>query len=249
LLLGAIGTLVVVLIVAGAVIGLQRQPRQEVAGYFEELSKAELGKVQPLVEQYVECLETQGTQDALRLCSPEFAPRASFLATHFAGQLRRLEPVELEIERAYRAPDPNEDICIVHCRARGEQDTRTFMLALISIEDAFKVDGLAVLKQNGRRLSASPQSWDALDAVLAVAFERLQSRRHFKEVALTVLLVLALLTFSFLRRRCPACGKLWALKRTTWYYLLWFPDDGMYEYKCKACGEITWLDHSPGPCA
>jgi len=246
LLLGAVGTLLVVLIVSGIVIWLHLQSRQREAGHAEELSNAECAKIETYVEQYVDALETQDTQDTLRFYSSEFSRLASFLATDLSGQLRRLEPVDMEMERAYCVPDAEGDIYMAHCRVRGEQGTKTFILALISFADGFKVDGLAVLRRNSRSLSASPQSRDALDAVAAAAYERLRSRGQFRKIALTVLSILGLLTFGFLRRRCPACGKLWALKRTTWHYFLWFPDDGMYEYQCKACGETTWLYHGSG---
>lgn len=249
LLLFAVGVPLVVLIVSAVLFWLYMQSGQEAIGHLEELPKVELERIQLFVEQYVEALETQETQDTLAFYSPEYSQYASFLATEFSGQLRRLEPVEMEVERAYRAPDAEGDICIAHCRVRGEQGSKTFMLAVLSTDGSFKVDGLAIFRETSGSVSASPQSSDVLDAAAHAAFERVQSRKHFKKTALTVLLVLGVLTMTFLRRRCPACGKLWALKRTTWYYLLWFPDDGMYEYKCKACGEVTWLCHRPGPSA
>ncbi len=45
--------------------------------------------------------------------------------------------------------------------------------------------------------------------------------------------------FLYFRRKCPACGRAWGLRRiNVWYWF--FHDFGRYEYRCRNCGHIKW---------
>lgn len=241
ILISVVAVVLVMVLTSLLVLGTLRSRSAQAGAAAQGLTLPELDRIQAFAQRYLGLLENGELEAANQLHSPGFGPRGhgSFIG-EFSRLLSRFQTIERDCTQACREPNPEGDCFFLWYEFRFDRREQALILSVIQIGQTLAIDGVVLLEPSGFSISAGPKSREALRAAAKAATERSRIAERLGKIVFVMLVCAAFLVKYYFRRRCPACGKRWGLRRTTWFYLLWFPDDGMYEYRCKACGHTEW---------